>query len=221
MSLVRAVTMAGAALLLAVGTSAPVAAQDAGAIVGRAARVYRSVGALQADFVQTITDPMLGPEESRGQLVQAGQNRLAMRFSDPAGDAIVVDGKHVWVYTPSSTPGQVVRLPVPTGPVYGFNLLGWLLDKPAERYRVRFLREDRVGTRSVDVVELLPLSDDIPFSRAVLWLDQEDALPRRLDVKERGGLTRSLVLSNLRPNAPTSERTFAFDLPRGTKVVDQ
>jgi outer membrane lipoprotein carrier protein len=194
---------------------------DAIAVVGRAARVYRSVGALQADFVQTITDPMLGPEESRGTLVQAGQNRLAMRFSDPEGDAIVVDGTWIWVYTPSTTPGQVVRMPVPTGPVYGFNILGWLLDKPVERYRSRYLRADTVGGRAVDVVEMVPLSEDIPFSRAVLWVDREDALPRRLDVKERGGLTRTLVLSSLRPNAPTTERTFAFRAPRGTKIVEQ
>ena len=209
------------AAFVACTVAAPAAAQDAGAIVGRAARVYRSMGALQADFAQTITDPMLGPEDSRGTLVQSGQNRLAMRFTDPAGDAIVVDGKQVWVYTPSSTPNQVIRLPVPTGPVYGFNLLGWLLDRPAERYRVRFLRTEAVAGRQADVVELLPKSDDIPFSRAVLWLDQEDALPRKLEVKERGGMTRMLQLSNLRPNAPTTERTFAFVVPRGTKVVDQ
>jgi len=209
------------AALVMCAAALPAAAQDATAIVGRAARVYRSMGALQADFAQTITDPMLGPEESRGTLVQSGQNRLAMRFADPAGDAIVVDGKQVWIYTPSSTPNQVIRLPVPSGPVYGFNLLGWLLDRPAERYRVRFLRTEAVSGRQTDVVELLPKSDDIPFSKAILWLDHEDALPRKLEVRERGGMTRTLLLSNLRPNAPTTEKTFVFTVPRGTKIVDQ
>ena len=209
------------AALLCAAKAGSLVAQDAGAIVGRAASVYRSLGTLQAAFVQTITDPMLGPEESRGTLVQSGQNRLAMRFSDPDGDAIVVDGKQVWIYTPSTTPNQVIRLPVPSGPVYGFNLLGWLLDKPAERYRVRFLRVEPVGGRATDLVELLPRSDDIPFSRALLWLDQADALPRKLEVKERSGATRTLVLSSLRPNAATTSRTFVFEVPRGTKIVDQ
>ncbi|HEY4648147.1 MAG TPA: outer membrane lipoprotein carrier protein LolA, partial [Gemmatimonadales bacterium] len=108
-------------------------AQDAQAIIGRAARVYRSLASLRADFVQVIDNPMIDSAESRGTLVQAGPAKLAMRFSDPPGEAIVVDGEHVWVYTPSTVPDQVVRLSVPSGgPVYGYNLLAWLLDRPAE-----------------------------------------------------------------------------------------
>lgn len=209
------------AALVAVG-ALPLAAQQNGAeIAGRAARAYRNVGALQATFAQTITDPMLGPEESAGVLVQSGQNRLAMRFTEPQGDAIVVDGKHVWIYTPSTTPDQVIRLPVPTGPVYGFNLLGWLLDRPSERYRIRYVRSEPVNGRPTDVLDLVPLADDLPFRRALLWVDVEDALPRKLEVQEKGGLTRTLVLSDLRPNIAVGERTFRFDVPRGTRIVDQ
>ena len=117
-------------------TASPVGAQDARAIIGRAAQVYRSLGSLRADFVQVIDNPMIDSAESKGTLVQAGPAKLAMRFSDPPGEAIVIDGKHVWVYTPSTVPDQVVRLSVPSGgPVYGYNLLAWLLDRPTERYR--------------------------------------------------------------------------------------
>ena len=90
-------------------------AQDAQAIIGRAARVYRSLASLQADFVQLIDNPMIDSAESRGTLVQAGPAKLAMRFSDPPGEAIVIDGEHVWVYTPSTVPDQVVRFPFPAG----------------------------------------------------------------------------------------------------------
>jgi hypothetical protein len=30
-----------------------------------------------------------------------------MRFTDPNGEAIVMDGEYIWIYTPSTTPGQV------------------------------------------------------------------------------------------------------------------
>ena len=85
-------------------------------IVGRAAKVYRSLTSLRADFKQVIDDEAVGTFESRGVMVQSGQNKLTMRFSDPKGDAIVLDGKFVWVYTPSTTPGQVLRMPIPDGP---------------------------------------------------------------------------------------------------------
>lgn len=197
------------------------AQQKAGAIVGRSARAYAALVSLKADFEQRIEDSLIGTFDSRGSVTQAGENRLAMRFSDPAGDAIVVDGRQVWVYTPSTSPGQVIRMPVPSGPAYGFNVLSWILDRPAERYRMRLLRTDRVGGRAVDVVELIPIAPELPFSRAVVWLDREDALPRRLEITERRGGVRTITLSRLRLNERLPRGAFQFDVPNGVRIVDQ
>ena len=201
---------------------AGLAAQDAQAIVGRSSRVYRSLSSLRADFVQVIDNPMIDSAESRGTLVQAGADKLSMRFSDPPGEAIVIDGQHVWVYTPSTTPGQVLRLSVPSGgPVYGYNMLAWLLDRPAERYQASYLRSDKLNGRPMDVVELVPAVPDLPFERAVVWLDREDALPRRLEITERTGSKRTLTLSRMQVNRSVPDRTFTFEVPSGVRVVDQ
>ena len=208
---------------LSLAASPPAArAQDANAIVGRSSRVYRSLSSLKADFVQVIDNPMIDSAESRGTLVQAGPDKLAMRFTDPPGEAIVIDGRSVWVYTPSTTPGQVIRMGVPSGgPVYGYNILAWLLDRPAERYTASYLRTERVNGRSMDVVELVPAVPDLPFERAVLWLDREDGLPRRLEIAEHSGATRTLALSKLRVNQSVPDSTFSFEVPAGVRVVDQ
>jgi outer membrane lipoprotein carrier protein len=198
------------------------AAQDAGAIVGRSSRVYRSLSSLSADFVQVIDNPMIDSAESRGTLVQAGEDRLAMRFTDPPGEAIVIDGRSIWVYTPSTTPGQVLRMGVPSGgPVYGYNILAWLLDRPAERYTARYVRSDRLSGRPVDVVQLDPAVPDLPFERAIVSLDKEDGLPRRLEITEHSGATRTLTLSKVRVNRSVPEGTFTFKVPSGVRVVDQ
>lgn len=210
------------ALALAPAGSAQAQGQDADAIVGRSSRVYRSLASLTADFVQVIDNPMIDSAESRGTLVQAGPAKLAMRFTDPPGEAVVIDGEHVWIYTPSTVPGQVLRLQAPTGgPVYGYNLLAWFLDRPAERYHAKYLREDKVGGRTVDVIELTPAVPDLPFERAVLWLDRQDGLPRRLEITERSGALRTLELSNLRVNRRVPDSTFEFEVPPGVRVVDQ
>ncbi len=202
--------------------AAPLQAQDGNAVVGRASRVYRSLSSLSADFVQVIDNPMIDSAESRGKLIQSGSAKFAMRFSDPPGEAIVIDGEHVWIYTPSTVPGQVIRTAVPSGgPVYGYNILSWLLDRPAERYEVKYLRKENLGGREMDVVELIPTMPDLPFERAVVWLDRDDALPRRLEILERSGATRTLTLSKLRANQPVSDKTFKFEVPADVRVVDQ
>src|SRR3954470_5509825 len=144
------------AALLACIAVAPLHAQDAGAVIGRAAKVYRSLASLQAHFVQVIDNPMIDSAESGGTLVQAGPVKLAMRFTDPPGEAIVIDGEHVWVYTPSTVPGQVVRVAVPSGgPAYGYNLSAWFLDRTAKRYKASYLRKERLNDRTTDVIELV------------------------------------------------------------------
>jgi len=209
-------------LLLTLLGAAPASAQDAQAIIGRAARVYRSLASLRANFVQVIDNPMIDSAESKGTLTQAGPAKLAMRFSDPPGEAIVIDGEHVWVYTPSTVPGQVIRLAVPNGgPVYGYNLLGWLLDRPAERYRPSYLRTERIAGRTTDVIQLIPAVPNLPFSKAVIWVDQENALPRRLEIHEESGATRTLSLSEIRVNQSLPPQTFQFKVPSGARVVDQ
>ncbi|HEU4763352.1 MAG TPA: outer-membrane lipoprotein carrier protein LolA [Gemmatimonadales bacterium] len=210
--------LAAAALLLA---AAPLRAQDGIAVVRRAARAYAALPAFQADFQQVIADPMIGTYTSRGRLVQAGTSRLAMRFTDPKGDAIVMDGKWSWVYTPSTTPGQVLRFPIRGGDGFGPNVVGWLLDRPAERYDVRYVRTDTTDGVATDVVALGPKSPEMPFTEATLWLARSDALPRRLEIVERSGTRRTLILSHLRTAPKVGAATFRFDVPSGVRIVDQ
>lgn len=209
-------------LLLALLGPSVAQAQDANELIGRASRVYRSLASLRADFVQVIDNPMIDSAESKGTLIQSGDAKLSMRFSDPPGEAIVIDGKHVWIYTPSTVPGQVIRMRVPSGgPVYGYNLLAWLLDRPAERYRASYLRLERIAGRATDVIELVPAVPDLPFTRATVWLDREDALPRKLEIKEQSGATRTLSLSRIRANEAVPKQAFAFEVPAKVRVVDQ
>lgn len=218
----RFILAAALAAAMTPAAVSPLPAQDAAAIVNRAARMYRGLTSLRANFTQVIDNPMIGTATSRGTLTQAGSNQLAMRFSDPKGEAIVIDGKYIWIYTPSTTPGQVIRQALPSsGAGYGFNLLGWFLDDPANRYAMRYIRKDKVGGRAVDVVELTPRSDSMPFTSARIWLDRASALPRKLEIQERTGGTRTLTLADMRTNVSVPDDAFTFDVPSGVRVIDQ
>ncbi len=199
----------------------PLRAQDAGTILQRTAEAYRRLQSLTAEFEQVVSNEMIGTFKSRGTLAQAGASRLSMRFTDPTGEAIVIDGTSIWIYTPSTAPGQVLRAPIARAAGYGVNLLAWLLDRPAERYRVSLLREDQVAGVPVDVLRLTPAVEGLPFTSATLWLARSDALPRRIEVTEPSGNHRTLTLARLRTNAALPTDTFTFTTPKGVKVVDQ
>jgi outer membrane lipoprotein carrier protein len=190
-------------------------------VIERAARAYQQLSSFQADFRQVIADSMIGTFESKGRLLQAGTASFAMRFTDPNGEAIVMDGEYIWIYTPSTTPGQVIRTPIPKDATYGPNVLAWLLTKPVERYQTRYLREDAVGGRSADVVELTPLDPTLPFRTAILWIDRSDNLPRRLEIQEKTGTNRTLVLSGVIINRRPPPNSFTFNVPSGVRVIEQ
>lgn len=212
--------MPGAAILLLAG-AAPVQGQDADAIAQRAGRVFRTLTSIRATFHQVIEDRMIGPQESRGELVQSGASTFAMRFTEPRGDAIVLDGTWAWIYTPSTTPGQVVRMAIPNDPVYGPNVLARILDRPAERYQVQWIRADTAEGRTVDVLEFIPNTADPLFSRAIIWIDRQAALPRRLELDELTGMRRILTLTRLRVNSTVNPREYRFDVPPGVRVVNR
>ena len=92
----------------------PLQAQHQGnATLNRAVDVYSRVSTARGTFEQSLTNPLTGTTvTARGEFLQQRPSHLAIRFTDPDGDRIVADGKWIWVYVPSATPGQVMRMPV-------------------------------------------------------------------------------------------------------------
>jgi outer membrane lipoprotein carrier protein len=210
------------ALLAAVFQPAAVPAQtaDAAAVMAAAEAAYRALESYRADFRQTITNPMLGgPEHSRGVLFLDPPGRFAMRFTDPEGERIVADGKWLWLYAPSTTPGQVIRQPVPTSGATTPNFFAQFLERPMERYKVSVAGVDTVAGEVTDVVKLVPRTEEIPFIEAVIALARSDSLPRRLSLREQSGQERVIFLESPRANAAIPAAELRFTPPRGTQVV--
>jgi outer membrane lipoprotein carrier protein len=197
--------------------------QDPGPILDHASATYQTIRTLSAEFTQIITNPMIGaPDTTRGKLYQMRPSRFAMRFTHPRGDRIVADGRHLWLYTPSTTPGQVIRTTIPAASTSGGpNFIGQFVERPRERYRARYVRSDSLAGRATDVVELVPKTDDLPYAKAVVWIDRVDGLVRRVEIEETSGQHRTLVLAKLAVNRGVPGREFIFSPPAGLRVVDQ
>jgi outer membrane lipoprotein carrier protein len=189
-------------------------------VLRAAEKAYYATTSFQADFTQTIENPMLGgPEVSRGVMFLNPPDRFAMRFSDPKGDRVVADGKWLWAYTPSTVPDQVIRQSIPKGGTATPNFFAQFLDQPLKRYNATLLGKDTVGGVTVDVVKLVPKFNDQPFREAVIAIARTDGLLRRVALVEESGQKRSILLPSPQAGAPIPREEFEFRTPKGVKVI--
>ncbi len=207
-----------AALALALVSPLGASGQDALAVLERAADRYVSFEAFCADFRQVVDNRILRRTiRSEGELCQARPDRFEMRFSDPAGDRVVADGEHLWVYLPSTDAGQVFQGGV--GEAGGrFDLHAEFLSDPGERYEPSLDGREEVEGRPAWVLRLEPVETS-PFLRARLWIDEADHLIRRAEITEDEGLVRTLHLDQIRLNPSISGTWFEFEPPAGAQVV--
>ena len=141
-----------------------------------------------------------------------------MRFSQPEGDRIVADGEWLWLYTPSTTPNQVIRQSIPEmGPATP-NLFGQFVDNPLERYHATYVGVDSAAGYRVENVRLVPRVDGIPFRSVVISLSA-DGMLRKVNIVEDSGQRRTLVFDSIVVNAPIPEDELIFRVPRGTRIV--
>ncbi|MFQ5703964.1 MAG: outer membrane lipoprotein carrier protein LolA [Gemmatimonadales bacterium] len=200
--------------------SSMLGAQDATSVLRKAERSYRAIETLEADFVQTIVNPMLGgPETTHGTFLLAPPNRFAMRFDEPAGDRIVADGKWLWAYAPSSVPNQVIRQPIPKRGAATPNLLAQFVDRPLEHYRASYVGSDTVSGNLVDVVHLVPRTEAIPFRSADISISRSSGMVMRLHLREPSGQQRTLTFERIRTGMPIPASELRFDVPKGTRIV--
>jgi len=195
--------------------------QSPEAIMDRAVSNYASMKTMRAEFRQTITNPLTGTTSvSRGEILRRQPNLMAINFTDPSGDRIVADGKAVWVYLPSSTPGQVVRLTAGSKMAGTIDPGAIFLTSPRTRYTMKAAGSEIIGGVNTSVIALTPKSSNAPFSRAKVWVDAATGATKQFEVTDANGLTRVVVITKVSANAPIARSAFSFTPPRNTRVLD-
>ena len=185
----------------------------------RVARAWGMTQSLEARFDQRITNPLLGRTvSSRGLFQQQRPDRVAITFTDPAGDRIVGDGRSLWVYLPSTSPGQVLKLPASAEGAIVADLLGLLLETPKQAFVISGGDAVVIEGETTRRVQLVPrTAGAIPFQKATLWLAERR--PVRVQVIDAQGIDRLITLTSWTVDAAIPRDAFAFKVPKGVKVL--
>lgn len=208
-------------IALTATTVSPLRAQNgAEAAYDRVAKAWKDTRTLEATFEQKITNPLLGRTvNSRGVFLQERPGKVSITFTQPAGDRIVGDGKTLWVYLPSSAPGQVLKLPGDADGAIVADLLGQLLETPKRAFAISGGDAVTIDGRATRRVQLLPRNPEtVPFQKATLWLEEQEPRPARIQVVDGQGIDRTITLTSWRPGATLPRDAFVFAVPRGVKV---
>jgi len=195
-------------------------AQNADAVIDRAVAAYARLNAIRAEFQQTLTNPLTGNSQTTsGVILRKKPNLLSITFD--SGDRVAADGSTLWVYLPSSVPGQVVRMPYTGSNASTVDPAQQFLNSPRTRFTVTSSGTATVGGRAMHAVTLVPKRANTAFTSAKVWIDDNDSSIRQFDVETANGLQRHVVITSFTPNPALSKSSFKFAVPKGAKVVDQ
>lgn len=212
----------GLSLVMLAAATPALRAQSSDQTLDRAVAAWAKVKTARAAFEQTVSNSLTGTSATaRGEFQQQRPNRLSIRFTDPAGDRIVADGASVWVYLPSSAPGQVVKRSATDASV-PFDIAGEFLTDPRARYDVSAAGTATVSGHAAHALTLVPKSSSQRvFDKATIWVDDDDGFVRQFEVVEPSGVTRRVRITSLEPNAAVDRAAFSFTPPPGTRVLER
>jgi outer membrane lipoprotein carrier protein len=194
--------------------------QNADAVIDRAVAAYARLNSMRADFRQTLTNPLTGSTQTTsGVILRKKPNLLNIKFE--SGDRVAADGSTLWVYLPSSAPGQVVRMPYTGANASALDPADQFLNSPRTRFTVTSSGTATVGGRATHAVTLVPKRANSNFTSAKIWIDDSDSSIRQFDVETANGLKRHVVITSFTANPALSTTSFKFVPPKGAKIVDQ
>ncbi|NUP54874.1 MAG: outer membrane lipoprotein chaperone LolA [Gemmatimonadaceae bacterium] len=192
-------------------------------LLDRAVARWAKVKTARATFEQTIVNSLTGNTlTATGEYQQQRPGKLSVRFDNPATDRIVADGKQVWLYLPSTAPGQVIRSSLADGGTGTVDLSAQFLTAPRSRYTVSAAGTATVSGRATHAFTLVPKSaKSAQFKTATVYIDDVDATIRQFEVTEPSGLQRKVRLTSFRTNVPVDAAAFRFTPPAGVRIVER
>lgn len=217
----RRIARVAAALSLCATAAGAQDERAADALLSRAMQRYGAARTVDVTFTQVVSNPLTQRSlESRGELLRQRPNLLSITFSSPAADRVVADGSALWVYLPSSAPGQVLKLPASGEHGILLDPLGQVLTTPLNDYTVTNAGSATIGDHSTQAFTLVPRTAQPLFTRATVWIDGSGVV-RQMEATEQSGLVRRITVTEFRTNVSLPRSAFRFTPPAGVRVVDQ
>ncbi len=183
---------------------------------------YYGLETLCAHFEQEIDVTLLRHTSSgQGTVCLQQPDLFSMRFAEPDGDLVVVDGEFAWTFYPSQDDRQVMRCSV-EGAGGGFNFFSNFLEDPRGRFEAVHEGRETMGDGLSHKIALEPRETgrlrSVDFRSAVVWLDVDSDLITALEIHDTNESIRRTELTDIRVDIEIPDEVFRFELPQDARL---
>lgn len=197
-------------------TSTAFAQKDkrAQSILDAMSKKYKALKSYQASF--TYASAGAGDKDSYKGDLTVKDNKFRLQLG---GQEVFTDGKTMSTYIKESNEVNVQD--------YDANANGEL--NPTQIYTIykrgfdyRFLKEQKQGGRTLEVIELTPNRPKSPIATVQISVDKADKSVRSWQIVNKDGKRTSYTITKFTPNVNVPDSYFVFDKSKypGVEVVD-
>jgi outer membrane lipoprotein carrier protein len=186
-------------------------------IIGRVQKAYEELKTLRCTFRQESSLPLMndGPAATEGTMELAGNDRFRFETSDMI---MVCDGKTLWRYNPAGDPPTVIIDSI-SDVEPGLIPRQFLFEFP-KKFDVTEVQEGTLSGNRVYILDLVPKEQDLGVKSVKVWVDEVDALTRRMELVDAAGNLTIFTLTDVQQNVEIADARFRLDIPDGVKVYD-
>lgn len=189
---------------------------DAKKVLDALSAKLKSYKAVQANFTLKVEDSKGKLQGSKSGTVYVKGNKYHISFT---GQEIFCDGKDVWRYDKSSNEVTITKSDPSTETISPEKFFTNFYDKD---FLYKLNGESKLGTRTVQEIELTPVDKTKSFYKALLYIDKN--LHTLVSVKwfDKNGNRYTLETNKLNGNAPFTDAELAFNKAKypGVEEVD-
>jgi outer membrane lipoprotein carrier protein len=210
--------LAGAVAIVAALAPMRAADQTADEFAQAVQRKYDAIRDFSADFVHTYRGGVLKKQlTEKGRMTIKKPGKMRWDYTSPEEKVFVSDGVKIYSYIPQDKQVMVATVPANDATTPALFLAG---KGDLTRDFTASLGEVPTGlpagTRALKLVPKKPQPD---YDWLVLLVDPGTLSLRGLVTNDAQGGTSSFTFANLKENVGTSDKEFAFKIPRGVDVV--
>ena len=190
------------------------AGDDAQDVLSRLQERYKSVNDASVTFSQHVLFGVTKSENSfRGTFVMKKGNKYRIELEE---QTVVTDGKSLWSYSKENN--QVIINAYREDPK-SFSPDKVLVTAPTD-YVATIVGKEPYGKRQTTILKLIPKAKRSSLRWLKVWVDDDGALMRRIQVFDASENTVTYDLDEIKLNSGIADSQFVFAPPPQAEVID-